>query len=203
MIRSAIATGPTRVAGSTWRVAAIIPRLPAASAVKSSDQPTIRSPRPSAASSGTAGWMAMAAMIRGPVRPVARPYPSPTTAVISATTPAKVQADRWSATPARLTNQAANPSRTTSSMPSAAKVSAVARRPRACATSGAASTSPVTTARIIARPPSPKVSQAMAVKTMAAVPSSSPPRMSSRFWTVCGEASGRAATGTDGDAATG
>jgi hypothetical protein len=57
------------------------------------------------------------------------------------------------------------------------------------------SVSPVTPARITARPVTPNVRQATAVKTIAAEPSSSPPRMNSTFWTVRVVVSGAAGIG--------
>ncbi|WP_433085360.1 hypothetical protein ACQP1P_10300 [Dactylosporangium sp. CA-052675] len=96
-----------------------------------------------------------------------------------------------SARPARSTYQAAYPSSTTSSNPSAAKVSAVARRPRRWVSGGTASVTSVTAARMAARPSTPKLAQATAVNTMAAAPRSRPPSTNSRFCTVRGAASGR------------
>ncbi|MDW5330486.1 hypothetical protein [Plantactinospora sp. KLBMP9567] len=72
--------------------------------------------------------------------------------------------------------------------------------PRRWASSGAARASPVSVPRISARPPTPTVAQATTVKTIAAVPTSSPPRMKSTFCTVRVEASGRTGAGAGGAA---
>ena len=68
---------------------------------------------------------------------------------------------------------------------------AVARSPRRRASSGTARATRVTLARITARPPLPKVAQATAVKTMAAVASSRPPSANRMFCAVRVEVSGR------------
>src|SRR6266511_2244476 len=129
----------------------------------------------------------------GPTSPVTRPYPNAVAAVSAHSSAAYRRGGSASATPNRLTYHAAYPSSRTSSSPSAANVSAVPASRRSSATGGTASTSTVTTPRIAARPTTPKLAHATAVKTTAALPRSSPPRTNSTFCTAFVDASGRAA----------
>src|SRR5262249_40165350 len=146
--------------------------LASASALSVVDQPA--GPRPvRARSNGSTGWASATAAYPGPVSPVTRRYPTAsalasahTTAVYRVGVPADVM-------PKRLAVQAAPPSRSTSSSPSAANVSAVPVSRRSSASGGTARVRTVTTARTTARPVTPKLAQATAVNTMAALPSSS------------------------------
>ncbi|MEW2445647.1 hypothetical protein [Micromonospora marina] len=162
-------------------------RSPSATAVSTSAQPAAVG-RNAAAASGSTGCASSHAANQGAVRRLTRPYPAATAAPIAVTSAAYRLPGR-PVTPARSTDQAAYPSRTTRSSATEASVSAVPRRPRARATSGATRASAVTASRISARPATPNVAHATAVNTTAAVPSSSPPRTNSRPWTARVEAS--------------
>src|SRR5439155_6916286 len=169
-------------------------RLPTATARKTHAQPA--GPNPAvAASSGSTGWATTRAAYRGPVSPVSLPYPA-AVAAVTAHTPAAYTAGRVPcARPARFTDQAAYPSSSTSSSPSAANVSAVPVSRRIDASGPTASVSTVTAARIAARPITPKLAHATAVNTTAALPSNSPPRTNSTFCTVRADVSGADVSG--------
>ncbi|WP_433217833.1 hypothetical protein ACQP00_10760 [Dactylosporangium sp. CS-047395] len=190
-VASAAAPAAAQATGSTVRASS---SAMAATHTKTRVQPVAPKPR-WRASSGSTGWIAITAASRGARSPVSAAYPPAMAAVTANVIPAYVVGMVARARPARLTYQAAYPSSTTSSRPRAANVSAVARRPRRMTSGGTARVSSVTTARMVARPSTPKLAHATAVNTIAAAPSSSPPSTNSTFCTVRVDASERP-TGT-------
>ena len=170
-----------------------------AAALSVADQPAGPSPVPATSSSGT-GWASASAAYPGPVSRVTRRYASPSAAVTANTSPAYRVGLSAVVTSARLTAQAAYPSSSVNSSPSAANVSAVPVSSRRSTSGGTARVSRVTAARITARPGTPTLAHATAVNTIAALPSSSPPSTNSTFCTVRPEDSGRAGGGVGGAA---
>ena len=192
---------PSPYAVSVTRRSRATARFTSATADNVNDQPAA-SGCSGVTSNGRMGWAATRAAKRGPVSPVWRWYPAATAVVTAATAPAYPYGE-WAATPNRSTYQAAYPSSTTSSRPTAANVSAVAVSPRRRTSSGTARARAVNPASSTARPPTPNCDQATAVNTIAATASSRPPSRKRAFCTSRVDASrvrrgGRVSGGTGG-----